>query len=191
MSLSIIIPTISRPSLRETLYSVYRQYLPEDQIIVVGDGSQPLAKEICQEFKYCNLWFIETLPTKCWGHAQRNFGQSYATKTHLTFMDDDDKYAPGALNIIRKEIALFPKCPIIFRMSYPNKFILWVNTEVRMGNVGTPMIVVPNDPTKLGVWGSRREGDFDFLNTMKWNKKDIMWSPEIIALIGYNDGESK
>lgn len=192
MSLSIIIPTIGRPSLKKTIESILPQWEPGDQIIVVGDGEQPNAEDIVSHYySEYPVEYHETSPTRCFGHAQRNFGMEVAMCSHLSFMDDDDWYAQNALPQIRSVIKMTPDKPLIFQMQYPNRFVLWQHPHLVEANVGTPMIVVPNVPEKLGVWGNRREGDWDFLHTMKWAENEISWWPVVIAQIGFNDGEAK
>lgn len=79
-----------------------------------------------------------------------------------------------------------PDKPVLFRMRYPNGITLWEEPALRCGNVGTPMMLIPNRPTMLGTWGSFVGGDCHFLETMKWKSEDIVWRREVIALLGHN-----
>ena len=53
------------------------------------------------------------------------------------------------------------------------------------GNVGTPMIVVPNLPARLGKWGDHYAGDFDFVKSTialaPGRENDIVWREEFIV----------
>jgi hypothetical protein len=100
-------------------------------------------------------------------------------------MDDDDVYAPGARAAMGATILETPDRPAIFRMRYPNGMTLWQTQALECGNIGTPMIFVPNTPSKLGVWSQRYESDFNFIESMKWSSEDIVWRPEIIAHLGH------
>ena len=40
-----------------------------------------------------------------------------------------------------------------------------MDPQVRQGNIGTPNLVAPNVPGKLGTWGTRYEGDFDYIRS--------------------------
>src|SRR6266496_4116332 len=104
MSLSIIIPTIGRPSLRRTLLSLMPQCTQQDQIIVVADGDQPNGHTFCLEaraqFLNVHIEYHETEPLHNWGHHQRQHGLTMATEAHIMSIDDDDIYVPGALDVI-------------------------------------------------------------------------------------------
>lgn len=160
--LSVVIPTKGRESLRETLASIPRE--PWVEVVVVADGRPTFE------------WAAEFAPgpviqedESCWGHPQRNAGMKHAAGRWLAFIDDDDLYTPQAFLAFRSAIArntsyfLRPR-PTIFRMTYDWKdCILWNERQVALCNVGTPMILTPNDPTKLAIWPHKRTGDFDFI----------------------------
>lgn len=79
-----------------------------------------------------------------------------------------------------------PDCPVLFRMQYPNGLTLWQEPVLRCGNVGTPMILIPNAPEKLGRFLPFVGGDCAYLESMKWDRSEIVWREEIIALLGHN-----
>src|ERR1019366_6528599 len=144
MKLSIIVPTQGRASLTQTLASITAQMLPGDELIVVRDDSGD------------------------WGHTSRNKAMRQATGNYLLFMDDDDRYVDGAFAVVRAALAEHPDQPHLFAMHRhhhePKEDAVLPRTQdVTVGNVSTQMIVVPNDHGKLGTWGSRYEGDFDFI----------------------------
>jgi len=76
--------------------------------------------------------------------------------------------------------------PILFRMRFPNGITLWSEKEIRCGNVGTPMFLIPNKLEKLGVWKSFLGGDCAFLESSGWAPEEYVWRPEVIALLGHN-----
>ena len=59
--------------------------------------------------------------------------------------------------------------PVIFRMDHPQHGILWREPELRFGNVGTPMFLVPNKPELFGEWKAHNPslkepgGDYTFI----------------------------
>jgi hypothetical protein len=171
-SISYIIPTVGRQSLERTLGSIELQ--PEDEVLVVGDGMQPDAGLICRDRP--QVRYTEAGPFRNWGHGQRNFAMSIAKGSHLAFIDDDDIYMPG-YRALFDEVAT--NCLTIFRMLWRKKY-LWATPILKMGNVGTPMVVVPNIPTRLGRWGNRYEGDFDFFASCNFQK--IVWRTDIIVI---------
>lgn len=173
--ISFIVPTIGRPSLMQTLGSIETR--PGDEVLVVG--------EVRHQRPYGRFNFIPCPRGNDHGGSERNFAMSRASGRYLAFIDDDDTYAPGHRLAMGMAILTTPGKPVIFRMRYPNGVTLWQDQEIRCGNVGTPMILIPNMPTKLGVWSSRYECDFNFLESMKWPKEEVVWRPEIVANVGH------
>jgi len=175
-TISVIVPTLGRPSLLETLASI--ETWPGDEVIVVG--AVPTYTEGCRRFFTC-------ASGGDWGCTERTIGLQHARGDYLAFLDDDDVYLPGARVAMARAIIAAPHRPTLCRMVYPNGFVLWHEPTLRVGNVSTQMMLIPNDPSRLGTWTTRREGDYDFLASMDWAPDVIHWSPEIIARLGHND----
>lgn len=187
---SLIIPTCGRPSLYSVLYDLLTEGMTQDdQVLVVGDGPQPESRRIVGHYSdRLNVSYHETEPTRCAGHAQRNFAMKMALGTHIWSFDDDDRFAEGAIRTVRKHVSEAPDRIHMFRIKAVTKRlpwdVLWRDPVIRLTNVGTPTIVVPNDPEKLGVWGDRYEGDFDFVSsTAKLHTKPPLWHRDVIANI--------
>ena len=191
VSLSIIIPTKGRTALERTLDSILAAGAgPEDEVIVVGDGPQPTARAIATMFaSRLKIIYFETPPFHYVGHPQRNAGMAVSSGTHVMSIDDDDAYRPGALQLVRSLAAAEPGRILIFRMEshtprLPWK-LLWDGKFHSLGNVGTPMFVVPNVERQLGIWGRRHAGDWDFIDSTlaRWpgGSEAIVWREEIIA----------
>lgn len=109
-----------------------------------------------------------------------------ATGDYLLFMDDDDMYLPGALNTVRHALKESPGLPHLFRMRRDGHFhdeLPRVNT-IRVGEVSTQMICFPNDPQRIGTWGTRYEGDFDFIaSTLSLYPADVLvWRHEALSV---------
>lgn len=173
--ISFIVPTIGRPSLVQTLRSI--QTMPDDEILVVGKIF-PTGDRRPRYFPVPNGGDS--------GVKERNIAIENAKGRYLAFIDDDDVYAPGARFAMRQAALETPGRPVLFRMRYPNGITLWHNKEVCCGNVGTPMILIPNMPTKLGTWSGGGISDYAFLASMKWPHSDIVWREEVIALLGHD-----
>lgn len=140
--LSIVVATTGRDTLARTLRTVAEQGRPGDELIVEFDDTGDMAA------------------------TPRTTGMRKAAGTHLLFMDDDDIYVPGALDIVRDRCAQFPGRCLMFTMTSGDNGGWRLpddSHEVRPGNVSTCMFVCPNDPDKLGRWGPRREGDYEFI----------------------------
>lgn len=176
MNVSIIIATMARPSLATTLASIAAEILPDDEVIVIGDGRQPAAAEM-----FCATglpgFYLDGPAGHEWGHPQRNCAMPLASNELLAFMDDDDVYLPGAFAAIR---ASDPDALNVFRMRTPKK-TLWQTRQLAMGNLSTQMLVVPNRPQSLGEWGLRYQGDFDFATGTAARLGRVHWHETIIA----------
>ena len=110
-----------------------------------------------------------------------------AEKSHLMFLDDDDESCPGALSIIREVAAQHPEKLLIFKTMHQG-YPIWRDMEIRQTNVSTQCFVVPNIPERFGTWGSRYQGDFDFIVSSvaahPLGKDGVLWRPEITSIHG-------
>jgi glycosyltransferase involved in cell wall biosynthesis len=178
VKLSIIIPTIGRPSLERTLVSC----ADADEIIVVLDTARGTTELPCQLPPNAKL-HVGSFGV-VGGHAGRVAGIGMATGTHLAFMDDDDVYTRGAVQLMR---AAASDRPIIFRMDHYSYGHLWRTPEILFGNVSTQMYVVPNDPARLGTWKPHMPGlkepggDYTFIKETCEMMGEPVWRDEVIA----------
>lgn len=184
MSLSIIVPTIGRPTLHNTLVTIRLQLAEEDEVLVVGDGKQPEAKEIVSQFGGRMTYMESPGPARDWGATPRNYGIERAQGTHFVFMDDDDVFLPNAFDAFRMAIEENPDKPQLFKMYREGK-VLWEEPVVKVGNVSTQMYLIPNVPGKVGRWTREYEGDFHFLKeTLSYypeGHEAIVWMNKIVA----------
>lgn len=186
-TISTIIPTIGRPTLTRVLWEILPQLREGDEILVVGDGPQPVACAMVAGFDK-RVIYHEYGPTKDWGHSQRNYAMPHARGQYLFHLDDDDRCAPWALETVRRVAGECPNRPLMFRLFSPAGEE-WPRTKtIEPYNVGTQMFVVPNVPHKLGVWGQRFEGDYDFVkSTLALYPEDaLIWRNEWLILYGQN-----
>lgn len=179
VKLSIIVPTLGRPTLSRMLDSC----ADADEIVVVLDTARggtlpcPLPD---------NAVFAEGSFGVTGGHAGRAHGITLATGTHLAFFDDDDVYEPGAIEIMR---AAAGDRPVIFRMNHYWHGVLWRQPEVAFGNVSTQMYVVPNTPERFGTWEPHAPGlpqpggDYTFIKGCCELMGAPVWREEIIATL--------
>ncbi len=164
-TLSVIISTIGRSSLQRTLESVRQQDLiPGDEIFVIHDG--PMNPEVECVWNESGLpgrlVALDDGPHRDWGAAARTVGIAMATGSHLIWQDDDDTYLPGAFSVIRRECTQEPEAFHLFRMAYPNGWLLWQRPDIASGNVSTQIFVAPRK-LPLGEWGRHYAGDYDFI----------------------------
>lgn len=118
------------------------------------------------------------------GYAARTRLIARATGTHLVFLDDDDVYAAGAIETFRTHAC---DRPVVCQMQYRGGGMLWRDRVLRFGNVGTPMILVPNDPERLGEWREHSHGgaggDYVFLSGCVEKMGAPKWVERVVALI--------
>lgn len=179
VSLSIVIPTLGRPSLERTLESC----ADADEIVVVLDTSRggSLPCELP-----ANAVFAEGHFGVTGGHAGRAHGIGLATGTHLAFFDDDDVYTPGAIGLMRDAAC---DRPVIFRMDDYFHGIIWRDPSIWFGNVSTQMYVVPNQPDLLGSWEPHMPGwpqpggDYTFIKETCERMGEPVWREEVIAVL--------
>jgi glycosyltransferase involved in cell wall biosynthesis len=176
--LSVIVATLGRDTLRRALQSAADQpLLPGDEVLVVGDGDH--IERVAAEFGFR---YIRCAAGGDFGYSERNYAMPFASGTHLLFLDDDDCYTPGAFDAIRRAIAANPERPLMFRMVAPWGQTLWVDPTVREANHGGAQFVVPNVADRLGTWGTRYEGDFDFCMSTLAHYPDgsLVWDETVI-----------
>lgn len=194
MSLSIIIPTLGRESLMQTVASLQRQLEPADEVLIVTDGKvEGIGPLYGVDDRVRVVWGPRTA---CWGNAQRDMGMQIATGTHLLFIDDDDVYEPGALELVRAAIADEPTLAHIFRMRFgaghpagplgARHGPVWEDKSLRASNIGTPMVVLPNRPD-LPRWADGDDADhlsdFVFLRRAVSRVGGAVWHEPCIAVV--------
>jgi glycosyltransferase involved in cell wall biosynthesis len=189
--LTVIVPTIGRNSLEHTLNSITSQPGAEEvEVIVVADthGRQvtPVKYHDLKGELFDYSWAAHDAGFNCWGHPQRNYAMPLAAGRYIVSLDDDDTWDPGALEAIRRAVSadVEPRFHI-FKMKYATGDLLWRWPTLMFGNIGTPMMVFPNDMEKLGSWGRAYEGDFFFLQTTLANmgESSVAWHDSVLAHI--------
>jgi hypothetical protein len=159
LRLSIIVATKGRPASR-TLESITSQMRHGDELIIQRDETGDM------------------------GATPRTRGMLQASGDWLLFMDDDDVYLPNAFDLIRAALRRDPARPHLFGLQSGAGWQLpQCGHVVKLQNVSTQMIVTPNQKEKLGQWGRRRCGDFDFIaSTISRYPAGPVWHDEPIAV---------
>lgn len=184
--LSFIVATTGRASLGRMLKSIHEQPLThEDQVLIIGNDGLKKHEWAAHDMRGVPWVYFPCEPGGDWGHTERNLGMIMATGTHLVFGDDDDAFLPGAVTAIRKAADRNPGRPLMFRMFDANGAVLWGLPQIQMGNHGTPQFVPPNVPDRLGQFGHRYEGDFDFVTSTLAlyptpPEKAVIWCADVI-----------
>jgi len=109
----------------------------------------------------------------------------HATGEDVCFLDDDDVWEPGARAAIEGAMLANPGHPIIFKMHVAaTGGTLWTEPVLKMGNVGTPMLLLPNtESLRSGVWDHKYGNDFRFLESVGVTQDDVVWDPFVVATV--------
>lgn len=185
MNLTFVVPTIGRQSLIRTLRSITTQMEPEDKLGVVADGFCDQTHELLAQENIKPDYLISYARQHGdWGHTPRNNMFKVVEGDYILTLDDDDAYLPGAISLVRERLKQSEFAPHMFKMYWRGRQVLWEQPNVVMQNVSTQMIVTPNVKDKLGIWGNRYQGDFDYCRSLQDNWGKIVWCPEIIVRYG-------
>lgn len=144
-SIGVFIPTQGRKTLARTLQSIASQdLLPEDRVIVVGDGVNRWASDTVPQFGP-NFTYTPIKATRDWGHTQCNYGikKLQGTVTVITAQDDDDIFSPRAFEAMREQAEWTPNHLLMARVANHAWGLLW-----RVPDFNEPL--VPNDPRYKG-----------------------------------------
>lgn len=197
--ITVITPTQGRATLPRLLESVVANGLganPLDEHLVVIDAHGMADTEAARiealVGSYGPAWraIRHDAGGHTWGHCEGNVGIEAARgSNYLTFNDDDDVYAPGAFDAIRRAIADDAAAAEphvhIFRFMPPWRSPLPEGRTVARGRIGGHCLVVPNLPGKVGRLGKEYEGDFDLIEDTlaRWGGSDAaVFHDAIIAI---------
>lgn len=168
--LSLLLVTIGRPTLKAMLESINKQIKENDYLTIIVDGPdyENDVKNIVKGFDFdCNFELIihpENLGY--WGHPIRNIYQTKLKGDFILHCDDDDIYLDNAFDDIRESVSKDLNKMYVFKMwiSKGGNY-RWFNKAVVMGNIGTPMGIIPNKPECMGKWKDFVGGDGRFFES--------------------------
>lgn len=179
LSITVLITTIGKDTLSDMLDSLKTQLNFNDNLYILVDGEQyhEESKKIIEsklESFRCNVEVIyETENHGYWGHGIRNKYQKNLNGDYILHGDDDDVYLPHSISMIKNIIKYNhkPNTTYMFKFyhNYNQGESYWKTPEIKLANVGTPCGIIPNIPSKMGEWGYRYGGDFDFYNSCDFN----------------------
>ena len=194
--LSIVIPTIGRAELVQTLDAIDAQpehLLEGVEVLVVGDshgGQTPQLEQaeehVVSERPLGRYRYLEhDGGTHCYGHPQRTFGAAQARGEWVWFGQDDNVASAEALRAIRAATHLRTSPSLcIFRTVTYWREIVWRAPDIGPvpGNVDADCLVMRRDVASAVKWGERYEGDYDAAVEAATLSKDIAWLDEVVSI---------
>jgi hypothetical protein len=179
--LTIIVPTHDGEGLESLFDSLEWQLQDGDEVLVVGDTFEGVP--FIPTFKWARYIELDA-GHHCFGHCQINYGIGQARGDYLMFIDDDDCIPDGALDAIRRAIAAQSEPrPLVFKFySRRHGYALPIDHDIQESRIGGHAMVVPNIPDKLGRWGERYAGDYDWItSTLAHWPEGPAWHDDVIA----------
>lgn len=189
-TISFLIPTHreDRP-LRRCLDALDAQLGSADEVLVIGDtadGPLPGVKALVQSYGSRYRYMAHDAGRHTYGHDQLNYGLAQAQGNWLHCSDDDDIHAPGAISVMRSAAKDNPDHPILFRFLSYHGIVFWVTRGVfAYEQVGGHCLLTPNIPGKVGKWGERYQGDWDYISStveLHGGEQSIVWRDEIVVI---------
>ncbi len=174
-SFNIICTTIGRESLIRLIDSFKNQLMTHDIFTVISDTNHDRVKNILNQYDFdfkLNHIKNEGEPLGKFGHPLLNKYINNVDGDFIMFADDDDYYVEDAFENIRKFV--IEKKLYIFKHKWVHT-INWTTEEVKLGNVGKCMGIIPNTKNlpkfREDVFG---DGLFyeDLVQTMKYQFVD-------------------
>ena len=143
---AIVIPTHNRSVLlRDALASIASQTVAPKEVIVVDDGSSEDIRQVLDQAGFPTLY----LRTESVGPGPaRNAGVQAATATYVSFLDSDDLWAPGTLELLAHQVNTAP----------PNRSPL-VYLNALMFSCATDEVQFPAGELKVRSWPTLLAGD--------------------------------
>lgn len=192
--LSIVIPTIGRDSLSDTLDSIDAQpasLLDGVEVLVVGDtyGGHTTQLEgvrsyLALEHPLGRYRFLEhDGGMHMYGQPQRTYGARQARGDWVWFTQDDNVASQGALEAIHTATrATDASRLLIFRWLSPWRELIWRVPGLELGNVDADCLVMRRDLAAEVSWGLRYEGDFDAAAAAARLSGAVGWCDDLISI---------
>lgn len=190
MKITTIIPTQGRDTLERTLESFVRNASGNDECFVVVDthGMDTDTYVDCSnrimEFGP-RVWpFPYDAGHNCFGHCQLNRGLDFASDSIVTFNDDDDIFAEGIFDVIRKDFAEDSDGLHVYKFITPWRGILPNGNRLYEGGVGGHCLTFRGDKPR-GQFTCRYAGDWDFIESTlaAWQGNGtVYFHDEVIAI---------
>lgn len=194
MTLTVIVPTIGRPTLGDTLASIARQRLvPGDQVLIAYDSHDGDTEHEAQTRALVASFGFTFVPHDggyhFYGNPQLNHAMTLATGDFVTCLGDDDVYVDGAFDRLRK--ALKPGrvtlcqfySPPFETQDGPQRFLLWDLPKLRVARISGCCLIAPTKHLVPVSTERRIEVDFDWIvDVVAKSGKPPLWLRDCLII---------
>lgn len=191
--LSVVIPTIGRPSLTLTLDSLDAQAEAElVEVLVVADVHGGLTPALEQARDHVleerdgerYRWLQYDGGMHCVGQPQRMIGGRTAMAPWVWYSQDDNIAAAGAVSaILRAAAQQTTTVPMFGRWLSAWREVIWREEKLTLGNIDADCLVLPHWVAQRVEWGLRYEGDFDAAqHAARLVNGQIAWLDAILSI---------
>ena len=186
-SFHLLIATMGRKTLIQMLDSIVPQMEESDFITVVYDNKDTGDTfETVKNMKTrCKLNVIMNNETYDVNYPQHSIRNKYndLEGDFIFHGDDDDIYTPNAMIYIRKYVCN-PTTLYLFNLYFKDmKTETFYKNKLEISHISTPSGIIPKEINKLGIWGNRYEGDFDFYKSIEDKVYRVQYQDEVIYII--------
>ncbi len=192
MTLTIIVPTIGRPTLETTLQSIARQDLRSGDCVIVAldtyqEPPRPDVAALVARYGF-DLLLVDG-GVHFMGNPQLNAALDTVTTDYVCALGDDDVYVDGAISRLRPKLkdgrAILFKfyAPRYLVFGNPERFVLWMDRTLRVANISGCCIAAPREAIVPVSDHQRCEVDFDWIVEIvqKTGHKPI-WMDDVLII---------
>ena len=184
-SIHVLIATIGKDSMFNMLDNLKKQLKENDYLTIVFDGPDlpniDKVKQITTNFKCKTNVIVEETNLGYWGHGIRN-KHNDLVGDFVFHIDDDDIITPDCINTI-KNTCLDKNTVYIFKMQHTPDNIIWKTKEIKLGEIGTPMGLIPTKINPTSTFTHRYGGDYDFYKKLEENGNNIEYIDKVIYIV--------
>ena len=178
--ITFIIPSLNRPSLKNSVQSLINQTEQNWKAIIVYDGVDGQSFE---DNRITTLK-VDKLGRFSSHHGMaglvRNFGIERCDTEWIGFLDDDDTLDSRYVETLQKKYLKYDL--VVWRMKFKNGMIIprLTNDNLIFGNVGISFCYKKSIFKELFFSQNRDGEDFDFLMELKKQSNNFIITPEVM-----------
>lgn len=186
-TISVLTPTFGRSTIIDAIESVFPQLLPGDEMIIIGDGEVPIARDVVVRLnRHGKLRYMET-PTHTgdFGCTPWDYALARIQTDYVMFLGDDNKLTVRALAIVREGVQMAPKVPHLFAMMHTGRMLI---DSRACGQCDNQQLVIPMGVHELPKMADhtpeqRLYSDWVFVDKVINQFGTVMYHPDVIVVL--------